>query len=302
MQESDVGVGVGMTASCLFVVSHAPQIYGLARRKRNTLSSHMVALQLMSGLLWIVYGVVEGAVSVLLFSSLSTVMRVAVLWFARGRAAGEGSRVTVLFGGGSLTTCHMYLRHVPFGASVCVVGDASTGDECDATMRRLRVRTRFVSTYRGTWSDLATARAVWICGGDTDRVVAALRPHSRALLACPLVGGTSAGAIAVARCGRANLCDVGVHGVRVRAGPSLSEDAAVCLVEDVVVEVAGDVRLAPCPSGSPVSHTLVRHTTSSPASPSPSSSRLPTRSPGSSSRRASGLPLRTRAAAAANTR
>lgn len=98
---------LGTAASVLFVSSHLPQLILLLRGRpgaQQRLSSHMVGLQLVSGILWIAYGAIENALTVLVFASLSTAFRLVILSLTAARRAlsPTAHRVTVLAGGGEL--------------------------------------------------------------------------------------------------------------------------------------------------------------------------------------------------------
>lgn len=77
-EEGVAAVVIGSTASVLFVVSHVPQVWDLWHR-RNMPSPSMFCIQFVSGVLWIAYGTLENATTILVFGSLSTFFRVVIL-------------------------------------------------------------------------------------------------------------------------------------------------------------------------------------------------------------------------------
>jgi uncharacterized protein with PQ loop repeat len=78
MPESPVATALGVVASALFVVSHVPQVVALWRGT-HVPSPSMFVLQFVSGTIWIAYGLLESATTILAFGSLTTVFRVLIL-------------------------------------------------------------------------------------------------------------------------------------------------------------------------------------------------------------------------------
>ena len=243
MSESWGAAVLGTTASVLFVLSHVPQIVAL-RHGAHVPSALMFGMQLVSGGLWIVYGWLEQAYTILVFGSLSTVFRLVIL----GCLAPDRRRALVLMGGGRLPAAswHVFARRVPRWTRVHVVAHAEDG----AAAARTAV---WALRGQGCWAthctDLATLRgpvgAIWFTGGDTSTLVGALagaKVRREDLQRCPLVGGTSAGAHALARMGLLSF-SLSTHG-RTRGDVALDEGAVMVLEDDAIAEVHGRVRVA----------------------------------------------------------
>lgn len=72
---------IGLTASALYVVSLSPQLYMLLLGQYDTsgISATMFVTQLVSGITWLAYGILDDNLPVWLFGIISTVMRVCIL-------------------------------------------------------------------------------------------------------------------------------------------------------------------------------------------------------------------------------
>jgi uncharacterized protein with PQ loop repeat len=90
MAESAIAAILGGSASVLFVASHVPQVVRLVRGPAEGVSAGMFTVQLVSGVLWVAYGLLQRATSILVFGALSTAMRLLILGLLaarRGEAA-----------------------------------------------------------------------------------------------------------------------------------------------------------------------------------------------------------------------
>ena len=72
---------IGLTASALYVVSLSPQLYMLLQGKYDTsgISATMFVTQLVSGIMWLAYGILDDNLPVWIFGIISTLMRVSIL-------------------------------------------------------------------------------------------------------------------------------------------------------------------------------------------------------------------------------
>lgn len=242
--ETPAGLALGTLASVLFVVSYVPQIRAIGDGDTTSVSRHMFALQLVSGAIWIAYGGVERSTSILAFGILSTTLRLvilrALLCGGRGGRREAGGTV-VLAGGGALPSS--VWRCVATGAAgreVVVVAWAEE-DAARAAAKEREARRRLWWAGCRTTTDtsrLARAEAVWFVGGNTTRLLRRLdempggrRALCRIVQQGGMVGGTSAGAIALGSAG-VGLVPWHVCAHARRAGDyCLDEGTAVVLVD-----------------------------------------------------------------------
>ena len=231
---------LGTSASVLFVLSHIPQIRILLRKDRTALpSAHMFLVQLVSGGIWIAYGIVQNVTTIVLFGIISTTFRViilSVLYFMKHERT--DTPTFFLLGGGvpNERMCHAFSRYLPSWTTIVVIG---TDDRSTVSAFR-SIGCHAVS---GDASMLATASAVWLTNGDTQALMKKLdgvtRDQLRQCATKGAVGGSSAGVSALHQ----KQCipfQVATHG---RRSKHFSIDDGCCLVlrgKDLV-EVIGRV-------------------------------------------------------------
>ena len=243
MSESSAAFALGTTASILFVVSHIPQL--CRRAPSDDVSVSLLLLQFVSGILWIVYGVLESTISILVFGALSTVFCCLLLVRLVCVVRRASSFTLVLAGGGRLPSA-VWRR---MSGRVVVVPWAK--DDPVAGERAARRALWLHGCRPARVDELATTRAIWFTGGCARRLRRRVdqSPELRAALARiarsgGVVGGTSAGAVVLAQMGLfpRSVC---THGNECPGACSLDEGTALVVTDGVTRVVgAGGVRFS----------------------------------------------------------
>lgn len=248
--ETSVGFALGLSASVLFVVSYVPQLCLLWEGDHSGVSPGMFVLQLVSGGVWITYGIVERSASVVLFGALSTLFRLAILGsLLRHRTASAGARGTVVLAGGGALPYSVWraVAAAARGTTVVVVSWAKE-DPVEAEVEARRACRRLWWAGCRATSDASrwrSASAIWMTGGSAAHLLKRVRatPGFAKKLSelrdeGGFVGGTSAGAIVLgAKGGGLGIVpwDVCAHASR-NAGA-----ATLCLTESTAALVSAGV-------------------------------------------------------------
>ena len=242
--ETTAGFVLGILASVIFVFSYIPQLRSIGRSDTTSISIGMFALQLLSGGIWITYGIIEKSVSVILFGVLSTIFR---LWILRYLLCGTPQKrgCVMLAGGGDLpNSIWRTIAASSNHSKVLVLSWAEENPEV-AKAKELQARRQLWWVGCSVTTDVtkaATSRAIWMTGGSSRRLIRKLDENpqvKRRLLELPsqggLVGGTSAGAIALGAKGIGLVpIDVCVHATRKSAAYCIEEQSALVITEGVM--------------------------------------------------------------------